>query len=90
MVGYAPCNVIADILFRKRFDYQDRTGLRLQTLFNENLYLISTPWILVRPCLPFSLLNRRSSSVTSIPFGKGEGKLGLYGQTGLQKPGLLS
>lgn len=49
VVGCAPCNVIADILFRKRYDYGDRTCLRLQTLFNENLYLVSTPWLLVRP-----------------------------------------
>ncbi|XP_015428201.1 PREDICTED: cytochrome P450 2E1 [Myotis davidii] len=56
VVGYAPCNVIADILFRKRFDYEDRTSLRLQTLFNENLYLLSTPWLLLHNSFP-SFLN---------------------------------
>ncbi|XP_036295134.1 cytochrome P450 2E1 [Pipistrellus kuhlii] len=48
VVGCAACNVIADILFRKRFDYGDRTCLRLQTLLNENLYLVSTPWLLLQ------------------------------------------
>ncbi|XP_070287892.1 cytochrome P450 2E1 isoform X1 [Myotis yumanensis] len=56
VVGSAPCNVIADILFHKRFDYEDRTSLRLQTLFNENLYLISTPWLLLHNSFP-SFLN---------------------------------
>lgn len=55
MVGCAPCNVIADILFRKHFDYEDRTCLRLQTLFNDNLYLLSTPWLLVRPLPPLCI-----------------------------------
>ncbi|KAK1333421.1 hypothetical protein QTO34_005804 [Cnephaeus nilssonii] len=56
VVGCAPCNVIADILFRKHFDYEDRTCLRLQTLFNDNLYLLSTPWLLLHNNFP-SFLN---------------------------------
>ncbi|XP_045710034.1 cytochrome P450 2E1 isoform X2 [Phyllostomus hastatus] len=40
LLGRAPCNVIADILFGRRFDYDDGTSLRLQRLFNENMYLV--------------------------------------------------
>uniref|UniRef100_A0A1B0GSV7 Cytochrome P450 2E1 n=1 Tax=Mus musculus TaxID=10090 RepID=A0A1B0GSV7_MOUSE len=45
LIGCAPCNVIADILFNKRFDYDDKKCLELMSLFNENFYLLSTPWI---------------------------------------------
>nr|XP_004669716.1 cytochrome P450 2E1 [Jaculus jaculus] len=45
LIGCAPCNVIADILFHRRFDYNDKKGQRLMSLFNENFYLLSTPWI---------------------------------------------
>ncbi|XP_049501924.1 cytochrome P450 2E1 [Panthera uncia] len=45
VLGYAPCNVISDILFHKRFDYTDQTGLRIQKLFNENFHLLSTSWL---------------------------------------------
>ncbi|XP_037352848.1 cytochrome P450 2E1 [Talpa occidentalis] len=47
VIGCGPCNVIADILFRKHFDYGDKTSLRLMQLFNENFYLLSTPWLQV-------------------------------------------
>lgn len=52
IVGCAPFNVISDILFNYRFDYQDKQALRLMSLFNENFYLLSTPWLQVRPLLP--------------------------------------
>ncbi|XP_008061393.1 cytochrome P450 2E1 [Carlito syrichta] len=45
VIGCAPCNVIADILFRKHFNYNDKKCLRLMSLFNENFYLLSTPWL---------------------------------------------
>ena len=51
ILGFAPYNVISDILFRKHFDYTDETGLRMQKLFNENFYLLSTGWLQVRPPL---------------------------------------
>ncbi|KAM7073150.1 LOW QUALITY PROTEIN: cytochrome P450 2E1 [Molossus nigricans] len=41
LLGCAPCDVVADIPFRKHFDYNDRTSLRMQTLFDENFYLLS-------------------------------------------------
>ncbi|TEA25411.1 hypothetical protein DBR06_SOUSAS13210051 [Sousa chinensis] len=45
VIGFAPYNVISDILFHRRADYNDRTALRMLSLFNENFYLLSTPWI---------------------------------------------
>uniref|UniRef100_H0V296 Cytochrome P450 2E1 n=1 Tax=Cavia porcellus TaxID=10141 RepID=H0V296_CAVPO len=45
LIGGAPFNVIADILFHRRFDYKDKTCLRLMHLFNEDFYLLSTPWL---------------------------------------------
>ncbi|XP_048216944.1 BET1-like protein [Perognathus longimembris pacificus] len=45
LIGCAPCNVIADILFNRRFEYNDKTCQRLLNLFNEDFYLLSTPWI---------------------------------------------
>lgn len=82
LLGSAPCNVIADILFRKHFDNSDRTSLRMQTLFNENFHLLSTPWLQVKPLL-LSLPQSASSSAAAITLGKGEGKFRLGGQTGL-------
>ncbi|XP_036685064.1 cytochrome P450 2E1 isoform X3 [Balaenoptera musculus] len=45
VIGFAPYNVISDILFHKRADYNDKTALRMLSLFNENFYLLSSPWI---------------------------------------------
>ncbi|XP_012602448.1 cytochrome P450 2E1 [Microcebus murinus] len=45
VIGCAPFNVIADILFCKHFDYNDKKCLRLMSLFNENFYLLSTTWL---------------------------------------------
>ena len=55
VVGFAPYNVISDILFHKRFDYKDQTSLRLMSLFNENFYLLSSPWIQVKHSPRFCL-----------------------------------
>uniref|UniRef100_A0A8C9UJ12 Cytochrome P450 2E1 n=1 Tax=Spermophilus dauricus TaxID=99837 RepID=A0A8C9UJ12_SPEDA len=45
LVGCAPCNVIADILFNRRFNYDDKKCLQLMRMFNDNFYLLSTPWL---------------------------------------------
>ncbi|XP_053441275.1 cytochrome P450 2E1 [Nycticebus coucang] len=45
LIGAAPFNVIADILFHKHFDYNDKICQRLMHLFNENFYLLSTTWL---------------------------------------------
>lgn len=73
LLGRAPCNVIADILFSQRFDYNDSTSLRLQRLFNENMYLFSTPWLQVTP-LPASAPSPHSSSAAPITLGQGKGR----------------
>lgn len=57
VIGCTPFNVIAKILFNDRFDYKDKQALRLMSLFNENFYLLSTPWLQVEP----SLLSHSSS-----------------------------
>ncbi|XP_072828511.1 cytochrome P450 2E1 [Vicugna pacos] len=59
VIGFAPYNVISDILFHKHSDYSDKTGLRLMYLFNENFYLLSTPWI--------QLYNNFSSCLQYLP-----------------------
>ncbi|XP_066879672.1 cytochrome P450 2E1 isoform X2 [Kogia breviceps] len=59
VIGFAPYNVISDILFHKRFDYDDKTALRLLRLFNENFYLLSTPWI--------QLYNNFSAYISYLP-----------------------
>ncbi|XP_043837737.1 cytochrome P450 2E1 [Dromiciops gliroides] len=45
ILGGAPFNVISDILFHKRLDYSDKTCQRLLHMYNENFYLLSTPWL---------------------------------------------
>nr|XP_035124411.2 cytochrome P450 2C18 isoform X2 [Callithrix jacchus] len=47
ILGCAPCNVICSIVFHKRFDYKDQRFLNLMEKFNENLRLLSSPWIQV-------------------------------------------
>uniref|UniRef100_A0A2K6SH43 unspecific monooxygenase n=1 Tax=Saimiri boliviensis boliviensis TaxID=39432 RepID=A0A2K6SH43_SAIBB len=45
ILGCAPCNVICSVVFQKRFDYKDQRFLNLMEKFNENLRLLSSPWI---------------------------------------------
>nr|XP_021524724.1 cytochrome P450 2C18 [Aotus nancymaae] len=47
ILGCAPCNVICSVVFHKRFDYKDQKFLNLMEQFNENLSLLSSPWIQV-------------------------------------------
>ncbi|KAF5923569.1 hypothetical protein HPG69_010788 [Diceros bicornis minor] len=83
VIGGGPFNVIADILFREHFDYEDKMCLRLMHLFNENFYLLSTPWLQVRP-LSSVLVSLPSSSIAQFPLEK-EGEFKSCGQTGLQE-----
>uniref|UniRef100_A0A2K6DS13 unspecific monooxygenase n=1 Tax=Macaca nemestrina TaxID=9545 RepID=A0A2K6DS13_MACNE len=48
ILGCAPCNVICSVVFYNRFDYKDYRFLNLMKRFNENLRILSFPWILVR------------------------------------------
>ncbi|XP_058399565.1 cytochrome P450 2C26 isoform X2 [Diceros bicornis minor] len=45
ILGCAPCNVICSIVFHNRFDYTDQNFLNLLEKFNENLRILSSPWI---------------------------------------------
>ncbi|XP_043333096.1 cytochrome P450 2C18-like isoform X1 [Cervus elaphus] len=54
ILGCAPCNVICSIIFQNRFDYRDQNFLNLLDKFNENLRIMSSPWIQV--CNDFPIL----------------------------------
>ncbi|XP_060048314.1 cytochrome P450 2C55-like isoform X3 [Erinaceus europaeus] len=45
ILGSAPCNVICSIIFKKRFDYSDEMFLNIMERLNENVRIISSPWI---------------------------------------------
>uniref|UniRef100_G3TF23 unspecific monooxygenase n=1 Tax=Loxodonta africana TaxID=9785 RepID=G3TF23_LOXAF len=50
----APCNVICSIIFQKCFDYTDQNFLNLMEKLNENLSILSSPWMQV--CNAFLML----------------------------------
>ncbi|XP_069913670.1 cytochrome P450 2C4 isoform X2 [Oryctolagus cuniculus] len=45
ILGCAPCNVICSIIFHNRFDYKDEHFLKLMEKFNENVRILSSPWL---------------------------------------------
>ncbi|XP_063136410.1 cytochrome P450 2C42-like isoform X2 [Rattus norvegicus] len=45
ILGCAPCNVICSIVFQNRFDYKDQEFLALIDILNENVEILSSPWI---------------------------------------------
>nr|XP_034364013.1 cytochrome P450 2C6-like isoform X2 [Arvicanthis niloticus] len=45
ILGCAPCNVICSIIFQNRFDYKDQDFLILMEKVNENVKILSSPWI---------------------------------------------
>ncbi|XP_077654892.1 cytochrome P450 2C9-like isoform X2 [Urocitellus parryii] len=47
LLGCAPCNVICSIVFHNRFDYKDKDFLNLMRKINENVQIMSSPWIQV-------------------------------------------
>ncbi|XP_056419489.1 uncharacterized protein LOC130360958 [Hyla sarda] len=49
----AVTNIIVSILLSKRFDYDDPTILRLMGLTNENIKLLSSPWVFLYNTYPF-------------------------------------
>ena len=49
ILGCAPCNVICSIIFQNRFDYKDQTFLNLMKTINENIKILGSPWMQVRP-----------------------------------------
>uniref|UniRef100_A0A8C6GS35 unspecific monooxygenase n=1 Tax=Mus spicilegus TaxID=10103 RepID=A0A8C6GS35_MUSSI len=47
ILGCAPCNVICSIVFQNRFDYKDQEFLTFIDILNENIEILSSPWIQV-------------------------------------------
>ncbi|XP_075390230.1 cytochrome P450 2C18-like isoform X2 [Tenrec ecaudatus] len=45
ILGCAPCNVICSIIFQKRFDYTDKELLKFMEMLNDNIRILSSPWI---------------------------------------------
>uniref|UniRef100_A0A8C6GSW2 unspecific monooxygenase n=1 Tax=Mus spicilegus TaxID=10103 RepID=A0A8C6GSW2_MUSSI len=54
ILSCAPCNVICSIIFLDRFDYKDKDFLMLMEKLNENIKILSSPWLQV--CNYFPLL----------------------------------
>ncbi|XP_008829240.1 cytochrome P450 2C29-like [Nannospalax galili] len=54
ILSCAPCNVICSIVFQNRFDYNDQEFLHLMEKFNDNIRILSSPWIQV--CNNFPVL----------------------------------
>ncbi|XP_060048304.1 cytochrome P450 2C9-like isoform X1 [Erinaceus europaeus] len=55
ILGSAPCNVICSIIFKKRFDYSDEMFLNIMERLNENVRIISSPWIQLCNAFPVLL-----------------------------------
>ncbi|XP_052028307.1 cytochrome P450 2C6-like isoform X3 [Apodemus sylvaticus] len=45
ILGCVPCNIICSIIFQDRFDYKDKDFLFLMKKLNENVKILSSPWI---------------------------------------------
>ncbi|XP_020819810.1 cytochrome P450 2C19-like isoform X1 [Phascolarctos cinereus] len=52
ILGCAPCNVICSIIFQKCFEYKDQKFLYLMKLLNENIKILSSPWMRVYNSFP--------------------------------------
>ncbi|XP_077147752.1 cytochrome P450 2K4-like [Ranitomeya variabilis] len=49
----AVTNIIVSILLSKRFDFEDPTILRLMGLINQNVKLLTSPWVMLYNSFPF-------------------------------------
>ncbi|XP_052618669.1 cytochrome P450 2C27-like isoform X2 [Peromyscus californicus insignis] len=47
ILSCAPCNVICSIIFQNRFDYNDQDFLTFMDKVNENVRILSSPWLQV-------------------------------------------
>ncbi|XP_042545025.1 cytochrome P450 2C5-like isoform X1 [Dipodomys spectabilis] len=52
ILGCAPCNVICSIVFQNRFDYKDQNFLNLMKKLNENVKILSSPWMQIYNLFP--------------------------------------
>ncbi|XP_003515348.1 cytochrome P450 2C26 isoform X1 [Cricetulus griseus] len=48
ILSCAPCNVICSIIFQNRFDYKDQDFLNFMEKVNENVRILSSPWLQVK------------------------------------------
>ncbi|KAM4852074.1 cytochrome P450 2C5-like [Thomomys bottae] len=48
----APCNVICSIVFQNRFEYKDKTFLNLVEKLDENVKILSSPWVQICNLFP--------------------------------------
>ncbi|XP_008850149.1 cytochrome P450 2C29-like [Nannospalax galili] len=53
ILSCVPCNVICSIIFQDRFDYNDQEFLDLMERLNDNIQILSSPWIQVCNNFPF-------------------------------------
>ncbi|KAM5140177.1 cytochrome P450 2C18-like isoform 9-T9 [Callospermophilus lateralis] len=54
LLGCAPCNVICSVIFNNRFNYKDQHFLKFMRKVDENVQILSSPWIQV--CNNFPVL----------------------------------
>ncbi|XP_031538264.2 cytochrome P450 2C18-like [Vicugna pacos] len=52
ILGCAPCNVICSIIFQNCFDYKNQTFLDIMEKINENLKILSSPWLQICNTFP--------------------------------------
>ncbi|XP_075831377.1 cytochrome P450 2C27-like [Microtus pennsylvanicus] len=48
ILSCAPCNVICSTVFQNRFDYKDQDFLNLMEKLDENIRILSSPWMQVK------------------------------------------
>ncbi|XP_075830097.1 cytochrome P450 2C25-like [Microtus pennsylvanicus] len=66
ILSCAPCNVICSTVFQNRFDYKDQNFLNLMGKVNENVRILSSPWMQVCNNFP-SLIDYCPGSHRTIP-----------------------
>ncbi|XP_037353406.1 cytochrome P450 2C19-like isoform X4 [Talpa occidentalis] len=55
ILACAPCNIICSIIFQNRFDYTDPMLLNIMERFNENVRILSSPWMQICNMFPILL-----------------------------------
>ncbi|XP_004680661.1 PREDICTED: cytochrome P450 2C9-like isoform X1 [Condylura cristata] len=55
ILACAPCNIICSVIFQNRFDYKDPVFLNIMEILNENIKILSSPWIQICNMFPVFL-----------------------------------
>ncbi|XP_012892142.1 PREDICTED: cytochrome P450 2C9-like isoform X3 [Dipodomys ordii] len=71
ILGCAPCNVICSIVFQNRFDYKDQNFLNLMEKLNDNVKIVSSPWMQENHKESSEFTNENLTMVASDLFGAG-------------------